>query len=256
VNASIPHVRSRRARVLAVAATAMLIVGACGGGAPAAGQGGPPVTGVELDRAVPDVALVGEDGQPTSLSALQGRYVVLTPFLTLCHEVCPITTGAFLELQQAIEQAGVANQVTLVEATVDPGRDTPARLRAYAQMTGLRWTLLTGSAAQLAELWKAFGITYSIQPEDSPAPVDWWTHQPETYDVGHNDGLFFLDPQGHERIAIVGIADVGGRLDPTLKSLLNDQGLQNLQDPGAAWTVPQALDDLGHLMGRSIPAAS
>ncbi len=254
MNPLIPSVLSRRTAVLAVAATVALLVAACGG-ATGAAQAGPPLTGVEMDRALPDVALVGQDGQPTTLAALQGRYVVLTPFLTLCHEVCPITTGAFLELQQAIEQAGVADQVALVEATVDPGRDTPARLRAYAQMTGLRWTLLTGSASDLAQLWKAFGITYSVQPEDSPAPVDWWTHQPETYDVGHNDGLFFLDPQGHERIAIVGIADVGGRLDPTLKSLLNDQGLQNLESPGAAWTAQQALDDLGHLMGRSIPAA-
>ncbi len=214
----------------------------------------PPVTGVQLDEPVPAVPLVDAAGQPSSLSSLHGRYVVLAPFLTLCHEVCPITTGAFLQMQAAVAKAGLAERVAFVEVTVDPQRDTPARLRAYAQLTGADWHLFTGSADQLARLWHFLGVAYETEPIGSPAPIDWWTHQPETYDVGHSDGVFFLDPAGHERIAIVGVADVGGKLSPTLTSLLDQQGLQNLHAPQAAWTVRQALDDLGHLLGQRIPA--
>jgi cytochrome oxidase Cu insertion factor (SCO1/SenC/PrrC family) len=247
--------RSRRTLALvAIALCAAAVLAVASFDWVTAAVSSPPVTGLELDQPVPNVALIGANGQPTSLADLHGRYVVLTPFLTLCHEVCPITTGAYIEMQQAVDQAGLAKQVTFVEVTVDPGRDSPARLRAYAQLTGANWTLLTGSPANLAALWKFFGITYSIQPADGA--IDWWTHQPETYDVGHNDALFFLDPNGHERIAIVGIANVGGKLDTTLTSLLDQQGMQNLQDPGAAWTIPQALDDLGHLLGRRISPAS
>ena len=245
--------RPRALVAIAVAVLLVLVVGAVaafGVGQP------PPVTGVQMDRPVPDLQLVDSSGQPTSLAAFHGRYVVLAPFLTLCHEVCPITTGAFIEMQQAIRQAGLSGRVVFVETTVDPGRDSPARLRAYAQLTGSDWTLLTGSAAQIASFWQFFGVGYEKQPIASPAPLDWWTHQPETYDVGHTDALFFLGPDGHERIATVGIANVGGRLDPTLTSLLDAQGLQNLHDPQAAWTVQQALDDLGHLVGRKIPAVS
>ncbi len=217
------------------------------------GRSLPPVTGVQVDLPVPDVQLVDAAGRPASLASFHGRYVVLAPFLTLCQEVCPITTGAFLEMQRAVAQAGLADRVAFVEVTVDPGRDVPARLRAYAQLTGADWALLTGPADQIARFWRFFGVDYQVQPIESPAPIDWWTHQPETYDVGHSDGLFFLDPQGHERIAIVGIPDVGGTLNSTLTSLLDQQGLQNLHDPQAAWTIPQALDDLASLVGQRLP---
>ncbi len=249
--------RSTRPWLLAAGLVVLVVAVALGGAAVlGAGRSLPPVTGVQLDQPAPNVQLVDAAGRPTSFAAFHGRYVVLAPFLTLCHEVCPITTGAFLEMQQAVAKAGLADRVAFVEVTVDPGRDVPARLRAYAELTGSDWSLLTGSADQIASFWKPFGVGYEVQPIGSPAPIDWWTHQPETYDVAHSDGLFFLDPAGHERIAMVGTPDVGGKLNPTLTSLLDQQGLQNLHDPQAAWTVPQALDDLGHLLGQRIPVPS
>jgi hypothetical protein len=39
---------------------------------------------------------------------------------------------------------------------------------------------------------------------------EWWTGQPETYDVGHSDAIFFLDTAGRERIAIAGQPDTEG----------------------------------------------
>ncbi len=246
-----------RLLIAGIAAVVIVVAVVAGGVALGVASSPPPVTGVQLDRAVPPVSLVNADGQVTSLASLRGRYVVLAPFLTLCHEVCPITTGAFLEMEQAVAKAGLSERVAFVEVTVDPGRDSPARLRAYAQLTGVDWTLLTGTPANIAAFWAFFGVDYQVEPIGSPAPIDWWTHQPETYDVGHSDGLFFLDAQGHERIAVVGIPDVGGSLDPTLTSMLDAQGLHNLHDPQAAWTIPQALDDLGNLVGRRIaPAGS
>ncbi len=251
---SLPEFRSRPRSLAAVAVVLALALVAGVVVTLAATPRLPPVTGVQLDRAVPDLPLVDASGQPTSLAAFHGRTVVLTPFLTLCHEVCPITTGAFIEMEQAVRQAGVGDKVVFVEATVDPGRDSPARLRAYARLTGVDWTLLTGSADQVARFWGFFGVGYQRQPIGSPAPIDWWTHQPETYDVGHTDGLFIIGPHGRERIATIGMANVGGKLNPTLAGMLDAQGLQNLHDPQASWTVQQALDDLGHVLGQRIPA--
>jgi len=57
--------------------------------------------------------------------------VVLAPFLSLCQDECPLVTGAFLALQRDVRAAGLGGRVAFVEATVDPGRDTTARLAAY-----------------------------------------------------------------------------------------------------------------------------
>ncbi|HXQ96061.1 MAG TPA: SCO family protein [Candidatus Acidoferrales bacterium] len=245
--------RSRRTLALTAIAAAAVVLAAVSLGWVLTQSAPPRVTGVQADQALPAVPLVDEQGRPTSLAALDGRYVVMAPFLTLCHETCPITTGAFLEMRQAVAAAGLSDRVVFVEITVDPERDSPGRLRAYARLTGADWTLLTGTPADLATLWRFLGVSYERESVASPAPIDWWTGQPETYDIGHSDAIFFLDTAGHERIAMAGQPDVGGRLDATLTSLLDAQGLQQLQHPSGAWTVPQALGDLGHLLGRTIP---
>jgi cytochrome oxidase Cu insertion factor (SCO1/SenC/PrrC family) len=71
-----------------------------------------------------------------SLASFRGKYVVLSSFLTLGQEECPLTTGIFQPLQASVRTAGLAGKVAFVEVTVDPGRDAPARLRAYRTRSG------------------------------------------------------------------------------------------------------------------------
>src|SRR5437763_2514773 len=163
----------------------------------------PLATGTALSQPlkVPAVQLIDEQGRPFSFSQWRGKWVVLAPSLTLCHEVCPMTTGTLTQLTNEIQRAGLGGQVVVAEATVDPWRDSPARLRAYRKLTGANFTLLTGTQAQVHQLWKFFGVFYARAPEDNPPDVDWLTHKRQTFDVAHTDGLFFTDPAAQERIA-------------------------------------------------------
>jgi len=226
---------------------------------PAAAPGAPaPSLGIVQDRAVPALPLIDQHGTPTTLAAFRGRTVVLVPMLTLCQEVCPLTTANLLLMQQAIDRAGLTRQVAIVEYSIDPARDVPARLAAYAALTGARWTLLTGTPAQVDAVNSFFYVSAQVVPEPSPPALDWWTHQPLTYDVNHTDGYIVIDPSGHERFATAATPDVPGhRVSRALGSMLDTQGLQNLNDPAAAgqtWTVPQALSVVGWVAGRDIPA--
>jgi len=216
----------------------------------------PAITGTQLDQAVPDVPLIDQHGDTVQLSDMQGKIVVIYPFLTACHELCPMTTGAFIQISESIKAAGLADKVALWEVTVDPERDTPQRLAAYADLVSADWTMLTGTQADLDRFWGFFGVTHEKQAVASPAPVDWYTHQPDAYDVGHTPVLLFIDGSGHERIVLVGTADLGGQLAPALKAMLNGVGLEDLQHPDSPWTVRQALDNIGALLGRSIPLPS
>src|SRR3954447_14912797 len=56
--------------------------------------------GTSLDRPVPSLDLEDARGNRRSLYALRGEWVVLAPTMTLCHEVCPITIGALLDLRK------------------------------------------------------------------------------------------------------------------------------------------------------------
>jgi protein SCO1/2 len=207
-------------------------------------------------RSMPPLELIDEQGTRTALSAFRGKWVVLAPSMTLCHEVCPITTAAFTALTTRLRQAGLANRVAVVEVTVDPWRDTPARLRAYRRLVGANFTLLTGTQAEIRRFWKFFGVSYEREPEGNPPAIDWLTHKPETFDVSHTDGLFILDPAGRERMADEGTASVGGHLSPALSRLLDAEGRGNLAHPQLPWSPVQLFEDLRQLMGGKVAVSA
>lgn len=208
--------------------------------------------GTLVDRATPPLGLLDEQGRSLALGSLRGRWLIVAPSLTLCGEVCPMTTGALIRVRERLRQEGLADRVTVAEMTVDPWRDTPARLRAYRRATNVDFSLWTGTRAQVRRFWNFFGVFYKKVPPDRPAPIDWLTHEPETMDVMHTDGLFIVDPEGRERVAVVGMPDVGGRLPADLRRLLDEEGLRNLAHPQMAWTPEEVLGDLHELM-RTTP---
>jgi cytochrome oxidase Cu insertion factor (SCO1/SenC/PrrC family) len=247
---------SHRTRASALGVTLGLalavLLAACGSSAPPA----PPANqGAIVNEHTPaNLVLTNQQGQKVTLAGLRGKVVVLAPFLSLCQDECPLITAAFIGLQRDLRAAGLADKVVFVEATVDPGRDSVARLAAYQKEFGANWDLWTGSATNLASFWKAFGVTYQIVPEAQPPHLDWYTGQPLTYDVDHTDGYILIDAQGHERFVDINAPNVGGQLNPKLTKLLNAGGLVHLHHPGPNyWTVDEALASISWLLGTNVP---
>ena len=243
----------------ALAACSLGLTG-CGSGP---GVPGPPSAylGTVLDKPVPvaDLPLTTDTGQVTSLAALHGQVVVLADFLTLCQETCPLTTGNLLMMDRAVTAAGLAGRVRFVELTVDPGRDTPSRLRAYRKLVGApaNWSLLTGSPAVIEQIWRYFGVWYQQVAEDQPPGVDWLTGKPLTYDVSHEDALFYLDTRGRERFGVVGAPNAAGApIAPALRRFLSARGRGDLSHPDpSTWTAAEALSPVAWLTGRPIRPA-
>jgi protein SCO1/2 len=228
-----------------------VVLAACGTSPPAA----PPANeGLVFDRPTPQhIPLVNQQGQSVSLASLRGKDVVLAPFLTLCQDECPLVLAAFIGLQRDVKAAGLSHKVVFVEATVDPGRDTVARLAAYQKEFGADWDLWTGTPANLAAFWKAFGVNYQTVAEGQPPVKDWLTGQPLTYDVAHSDGYVLINTSGHERFVDASAPNLHGQLSPKLTALLNAGGLAGLHHPQQSeWTVNQALAAISWLLGTNV----
>ncbi len=206
--------------------------------------GGRLAIGSSLDRRVPNFELLDDRGHSTSLASFRGRYLILAPSMTLCHEVCPMTAAALEQIRGTLDRDGLGAQVAVAEATVDPWRDSPARLRAYRRTFGTDFRSLTGTPTEIKRLWKFFGVYYRRVAQGKPPDLDWLTNRPERFDVEHTDGLFIIDPKGRWRVAIIGMPAIGGSLPARLRRLLNDQGRSNLRHPQTPWTPKQALADL------------
>ena len=232
-----------------------ITLSACSSGSP----GAPPASsGTTEWRPVPasvlEAPFTDQHGHSLTLASLRGKTVMLVPFLSLCSDVCPITSGNLLQVEHSLQAAHVATDVQVVEFTVDPERDTVTRLAAYATLTNANWELVTESDATLTTVARFFGFLYQRVPQDTPPAVDWWTGRPLTYDVNHSDGYVLLGPTGTERFSTGATPDFSGTLNSKLKAFLSAQGRDHLiHPPQPGWTPHDALTALSWLLGRTVP---
>ena len=108
-----------------------------------------------IARAAP-IELTDQNGQPFSLTSLKGNVFVLYFGYTTCPDLCPTTLSDFTAVKTALGEKAEKVQFGLV--TVDPERDTPARLKQYLGFFDPTFIGLTGSAEQIAAVEREYGV--------------------------------------------------------------------------------------------------
>lgn len=135
-----------------------------------------------LRPAIPpqDFTLRDEDGRPVSLSQFRGEPLILTFLYSTCRDTCPLTAS---QIRIALDRLG--GDVPALAVSVDPANDTPARARRFLvehQVTG-RIRFLLGGRAQLAPIWRAYGI------------------QPQGDRFEHSAYVLVVDRRGRQRVS-------------------------------------------------------
>lgn len=133
-------------------------------------------------RPLPELRLVDQDGQPFGRDRLAGAWTLVFPGFTYCPDVCP-TTLALLKRVKAQLPEQPALRVVLL--SVDPQRDTPARLKRYVQQFDPAFLGVTAPEPQLGEIARQLGVAYARAPGPTP----------ESYQMDHSAALILLDPQ-------------------------------------------------------------
>lgn len=123
---------------------------------------------------------------PLSLKDYRGKLVLLYFGYTYCPDVCPTSLAATSEgLKQLTpdEQAKVA----MIFVSVDPKRDTPARLKEYVEFFHPAIAGVTASAEVIAEVAKRYGVFYAEQKVATAGGG---------YVVDHSSDTFIIAPDG------------------------------------------------------------
>jgi protein SCO1 len=255
-------VRVSRTWIVGIGVVALVLVAAAiGRFAPSSPKKPSLQIGTALEQPLPSsvtsIKFTDDTGKQLTLAAFKGKAVVFTPFMTLCQETCPLTTSNMQTLDKAVIKAHQESNVQMVMITIDPARDTVARLHAYrsvAQITQPNWTLLTAAPADLTTLWKSLGVDVEKTAEDNPPGIDWMTGEPLTYDLSHTDELFMLNKSGDERFLIDGMPNTQGVAPPpVLDKFLSDEGRDDLAHPDAStWTAGDATSALAWVIGKHL----
>lgn len=107
-------------------------------------------------RMAPDFTLQGSDGTALTLGEYRGKVVALGFGFTSCPEVCPTTLATLARARRKL--GATADGLQVVYVTVDPRRDSPARMRAYLKEFDPSFVGATGTAQQLAKVRGDYGI--------------------------------------------------------------------------------------------------
>ena len=119
---------SVKGRMVVTAALAAVIFASCPLAASAAPSAPSASVGAKIRRVVPstirNIALTNQADQSVDLASWPGKTVLLVPFLTLCSDICPMTTANILDVERSLRSDKASSDVEIVELSVDPGRDT------------------------------------------------------------------------------------------------------------------------------------
>ena len=113
-----------------------------------------------------------------------GKYTLVFFGYTYCPDVCPATLAI---MGAALDKMGSrGDRIVPLFITVDPKRDTPAKIKSYLSSFGSRFVGLTGTPDQIATVAKEYRVYYREHPaEDGGA-----------YTVDHSGVVYLMDPNG------------------------------------------------------------
>jgi cytochrome oxidase Cu insertion factor (SCO1/SenC/PrrC family) len=180
--------------VAAVGAIGVIILGA----APMAAAQANPVADTILAQAIngssapvnypaPAFSLTDQHGRPVTLASLRGKVILLTFLDDTCSVDCPLIAQEFRQAGQLL--AGDSRRVELVAINYNPLYTQVSYIQAFDRQEGLagvpNWLYLTGTRAQLQQVWHSYGLPMEILPAGSM--------------IGHGDYAFVIDQAGHLR---------------------------------------------------------
>jgi protein SCO1/2 len=127
--------------------------------------------------------LTDQNGRTVSDQDLKGRPFLVFFGFTHCPDVCPTTLFDVSELMRSLGPD--ADRARALFITVDPERDTPSVMKDYLSSFDPHLTGLTGDAAAIAAVAKAYRVYYKKVPLDQGG-----------YTMDHTAIVYLMDKDG------------------------------------------------------------
>jgi protein SCO1/2 len=175
----------------------------------------PPVSSVVITREVHTpldgrFALVDQHGRSVSDRDFHGTPLLIYFGYTNCPDTCPLDAQTMSAVVDLLDGRG--QRVTPIFITVDPERDTPARLKGFLSAFHSRFVGLTGPVAEIRRVTAAYG-----------AEDDRVNEKPSgTYDVLHPAIAYLMGRRG-EFIDLIRLKNAPAAIADSIEALLRQE---------------------------------
>lgn len=124
---------------------------------------------------IPDFSFTNQYEQTITKAQFPNKILIVDFFFTSCPSICPSMSEQLARVQNQLIRD---DRVVIVSYSIDPTRDTPEKLKAYAEDYGAipgKWQFLTGNKEEIYELALA-GYKMSALPEGGDENHDGFVH--------------------------------------------------------------------------------
>ena len=132
-------------------------------------------------RPIGNFSLVDGNGNPVGHDSLTGHWSMVYFGYTSCPDICPTTLSS---LSRAMKQ--LTREPRVIMVSVDPERDTPAKMKEYLSSFNKSFIGYTGTFDEVVNLAGQLDIAFG----KVPGP------QPGTYEVNHSANIVVVNPRG------------------------------------------------------------
>lgn len=137
-------------------------------------------------RPLAPVSLVDQFDQPFTEENLKGKWTLTFIGYTFCPDVCPTTLSELNSIYPSLKAMEKETPIQVVFMSVDPGRDTPERMKEYVDFFNSEFIGVSGSHPILFPLTRSLGLGYALtDPTDDP-----------DYLVNHSASIVVINPEG------------------------------------------------------------
>lgn len=121
---------------------------------------------------IPDPILVDQHGNSHRFYSdlVKGRLVLMNAIYTSCSSICPIQSAIFKRVEGLVAQRMGDEDVRMISVSLDPAKDTPERLKEFAERVGAgpEWLFLTGETSDVTEVLQAMDLWAPVPEQHTP----------------------------------------------------------------------------------------
>ena len=138
-------------------------------------------------RKIQSFSLIDDKELPFTNANLKDHWTLVFFGFTHCGGICPTTMAELAKAYKKIPATSRKLQVVFI--TIDPERDTTAKLHTYLQSFNPAFIGVTGNPMELKQLRSALGIL--AMPKDLPA-----NNKNNPDNIDHTGTILLFDPNG------------------------------------------------------------
>jgi protein SCO1/2 len=119
-----------------------------------------------VDYTIPAFSFVNQDSAIITRETVKNQIFVTDFFFTSCPSICPKMKKEMLRVYDKYKSN---NEVSILSFSIDPVRDSVARLKAYSEKLGIenagKWSMLTGNKDSIYSLAASFLVSAAEDPD-------------------------------------------------------------------------------------------